>query len=86
MSEDEKVKEFSQEWWFTKALGGTSGDMVFDILRDWKRDISTLEAKIEKLTDGIKEILYHVGDSETTRHQIEKEIEDLLEKEEKRGV
>ena len=35
--------------WYERAERGTSGDMVFDILRDWKKEREQLAAKPEML-------------------------------------
>jgi len=39
----------SLEEWFERARRGTSGDMVFDILSDWKLDRDELLKQIKNL-------------------------------------
>jgi len=39
---------FSLEEWFEIADGGTSGDMVMDILYDWQKDRTELINQIKK--------------------------------------
>lgn len=37
------------EEWYKQATRGTSGDMVFSILADWKADVATLTLQIKEL-------------------------------------
>ena len=41
------------EEWKAIAERGTSGDMVFDILRDWQEDIEQLQQWIDDLQSGM---------------------------------
>ena len=48
--------------WTELAYNGTSGDMVFDILRDWKIERDTLKAENERLREALEEINRKAGE------------------------
>lgn len=54
----------SLEEWFERTKRGTSGDMVIDILYDWKK-----ENKMANIIDRIKEVIKII--------QSEKDIEEI---------
>jgi hemerythrin len=51
-----------QEWYDRAMQHGTSGDMVFDILADWKKEQDTLQQRIDKLTKALKSIVNYGED------------------------
>jgi hypothetical protein len=42
------------EEWYKQAERGTSGDMVYDILRDWKNDRDQLAQEMEMLLNELE--------------------------------
>ncbi len=48
----------SQEDWCKKAERGTSGDMVSDILHDWKLEREFLLAELDKMEERVKGLEY----------------------------
>lgn len=53
------------EEWYKAAKRNTSGDMVYDILKDWKEERATLKAEIERLKNVLRASeARHASDSE----------------------
>ena len=41
----------NQKEWYDRCMRGTSGEMVFDILQDWKETITRIIERLEALRD-----------------------------------
>jgi len=41
----------NQKEWYDRCMRGTSGEMVFDILQDWKETLSRIIERLEELRD-----------------------------------
>ena len=54
MSKDRLMIRSQEEWWKHCMERGTSGDMVIDILEDWKKERNFLLKEIEKLKEETK--------------------------------
>jgi hypothetical protein len=53
-----------EEWWEKSITRGTSGDMVMDILSDWKEERTDLLIKIKELEEELKHSRISDGDLE----------------------
>lgn len=56
MSEDRLMIRSQEEWWEWSFVRGTSGDMVIDILEDWKKERKTLLSSLEGANKEIERL------------------------------
>ena len=56
MSEDRLMIRSQEEWWKWSFERGTSGDMVVDILEDWKKERGNLLSSLEEANKEIERL------------------------------
>ena len=79
---DEKIEGMimsQKEWWRRSVERGTSGDMVMDILGDWKREREYLLSKCKELEERIELAEATRDDALASSRMYQKRIKELEE-------
>ena len=77
-----------EEWWEKSITRGTSGDMVLDILSDWKQERNDLLTRNRDLVEGIekhREGYANYFDPQRFYTNDDRELYKLIEKENEDG-